>query len=104
MDIHSQSTAFQFLLGLSRGNSFTHPKVVKGSRDFFMKDADPQQRNKLLGGMKTAFVNAAKGTCRFHIVNIGWKKHVPPICITNSNLVKWSLVIRKKHRYGFIVG
>jgi hypothetical protein len=64
-----------------------------------MKDADPQQRNKLLGGMKTVFVNAAKGTCRFHIVNMGWKKHVPPLCITNSNLAKWLLVVRKIQKW-----
>jgi hypothetical protein len=65
-----------------------------------MKDTDPQQRNKLLGGIKTVFVNAAKGTCRCHIVNMGWKKHaVPPFGITNSNLAKWMIAVRKIQKW-----
>jgi hypothetical protein len=64
-----------------------------------MKDADPQQRIKLFGKMKTVFVNTTKGTCKFHIVNMGWKKHVPPVCITNSNLAKWPLDVRKIQKW-----
>jgi hypothetical protein len=53
-----------------------------------MKDADPQQRNKLLGGMKTVFVNASEGPCGFHIVNMGWKKHVHSVGNNRYNLAK----------------
>jgi hypothetical protein len=38
------------------------PKWLRDHVVFFMKDADPQQRNKILEVMKTGFVNASEGT------------------------------------------
>ncbi len=65
---------------------------------FFMKDADPQQRNELLGAMVNVFVNAHEGTCGFHVVNMGWKKHVPNAnVITTRNRRKWVSVVQKVH-------
>ena len=56
------------------------PKWVRDRVTFFMKDADPQQRNELLGGLKNVFVNATEGTC------MGWKKYVPAVGINACNL------------------
>ena len=60
-----------------------------------MKDGDPQQHNEILGAMKTVFVNALEGKCGFHVVNMGWKKHVPPAGISTTNMKKWSVVVSK---------
>ena len=57
-----------------------------------MKDGDQQQWNKILGATNV-FVNAVEGTCVFHVVNMGRKKHVPPIGISNLNLKKWTVVV-----------
>jgi hypothetical protein len=54
-----------------------------------MKDADPQQRNELLGGLKNVFVNATEGTYGFHIVNMGREKYVPAVGINACNLQKF---------------
>jgi hypothetical protein len=60
-----------------------------------MKDADSQQCNKILGAMETVFVNALEGTCGFHVVNMGWKRFVLSVGISNSNIAKWSVVVIK---------
>ena len=77
--------------------------MVKGSSDIFMKDADPQQRNELLGELKNVFVNATEGTCGFHIVNMGWKntcqRWVSMLVICRSGQL-----LLGKFRNGFTVG
>ena len=74
------------------------PKWLCDRVMFFMKDADPQQRNELLGAMVNVFVNAKEGTCGFHVVNMGWKKYVPNAnIITNRNRDKWVSAVRKVH-------
>jgi hypothetical protein len=47
------------------------PRWLRESVLFFMKDADPQQRNKILSAMNSVFVNASEGTCGFHVVHMG---------------------------------
>ena len=73
------------------------PKWLRDCVVFFMKDADPQQRNEILSSIKFVFVNATEGTCGFHVVNMGWKKNVPSChqILTPSQLKKWSLVKRQ---------
>ncbi len=48
------------------------PKWLMERVLFFMKDADPQQRNEILLAMKSVFVNASEGTCDYHVVHMGW--------------------------------
>ena len=38
---------------------------------FLMKDANPQQSNEIQSAMKNIFIYASKGTCEYHLVNIG---------------------------------
>jgi hypothetical protein len=57
---------------------------------FFMKDADPQQCNELLGAMVNVFVNAREGTCGFPVVNMGWKNIFPMQRVS---------VVRKVHNW-----
>ena len=74
------------------------PKWLCDREMFFMKDADPQQCNELLGAMLNVFANAKEGTCDFHVVNMGWKKYVPNAnIITNRNRDKWVSAVRKVH-------
>ena len=61
------------------------PQWLRDQVVFFMKDGDQQQWNEILGATNV-FVNAVEGTCGFHVVNMGRKKHVPPIGISNLNL------------------
>ncbi len=53
------------------------PKRLRECVLFFMKDGDPQQFNELLSTMKSVFVNASEGTCKYHVVHMGWKTNVP---------------------------
>lgn len=69
------------------------PQWLRDQVVFFMKDGDQQQRNEILGAMTNVFVNTVEGTCGFHVVNMGRKKHVPPIGISNLNLKKWTVVV-----------
>ena len=77
------------------------PKWLRDRVLFFMKDADPQQRNEIQSSMKRHFVNATEGTCGYHIVNIGWKKHVPNCTgvLTPVQLRKWSNIVHNIHRW-----
>jgi len=75
------------------------PKWLRDRVVFFMKDGDQQQRNEILGAMTNVFVNAVEGTSGFHVVNMGWKKHVPPIGISHCNLKKWTVVVTKIHSW-----
>jgi hypothetical protein len=71
------------------------PKWLRDHVVFFMKDTDPQQGNKILGEMKTVFVNASEDPYRFHVVNMRWKKLVLSVGILHCNMAKWSLVVIK---------
>jgi hypothetical protein len=73
------------------------PKWLFDRVVFFMKDADPQQRNEILSSINFVFVNATEGTCGFHVVNMGWKKNLPSChqILTPNQLKKWSLVKRQ---------
>ena len=75
------------------------PKWLRDRVVFFMKDGDQQQRNEILGAMTNVFVNAVEGTSGFHVVNMGWKKHVPPIGISHCNLKKWTVAVTKIHSW-----
>ena len=77
------------------------PKWLRDRVVFFMKDADPQQRNEIQSSMKRHFVNAAEGTCGYHVVNMGWKKHVPNCTgvFTQLQLKKWSTIVHNIHRW-----
>ena len=78
--------------------------VTKWLRDcvlFFMKDADPQQRNEIHTTMKNIFVNASEGTYGYHLVNMGWRKNVPTCTgiFTPSQLKKWSSIVHQIHNW-----
>jgi hypothetical protein len=66
-----------------------------------MKDGDPQQRNEIQAAMKNIFINASEGTCGFHVVNMGWKKHVPTCTgiFTPLQLKKWSSIVSWIHNW-----
>ena len=53
------------------------PKWIRDRVEFIMKDGDPQQRNKILIALKNVFTRAVEGTCGFHVVSLGYKKHGP---------------------------
>ncbi len=71
------------------------PKWLRDRVLFFVKDADPQQRNEIQAAMKNIFINASEGTCGFHVVNMWWMKHVPTCtCIfTPFQLKKWPSIV-----------
>jgi hypothetical protein len=76
------------------------PKWLCDRAVFITKDADPQQRDEILASFKTVFKIASEGTCRFHEVHMGWKKHVSSfnaVCI--QKIKKWILVLRKIHKW-----
>ena len=76
------------------------PKWLRDRVVFIMKDADAQQRNEILASFKTVFVNASEGTCGFHVVNMGWKKHVPPVnVVCTQKIKKWTCIVGKIHRW-----
>ncbi len=75
------------------------PKWLRDRVVFIMKDADPQQHNDILASFKTVFKNASEGTCGFHVVHMGWKKHVPSSnVVCTQKIKKWILVFRKIHK------
>ena len=77
------------------------PKWLRDRVLFFMKDADPQQRNEILASMTNTFVNASEGTCGYHVVHQGWRKNVPSC--TNifppTQLKKWSYIVHQIHKW-----
>ena len=77
------------------------PKWLRDRVQFFMKDADPQQRNEIQSAMSSHFVNATEGTCGYHLVNMGWRRHVPHCAniLSPSNLEKWHLVVTKIQKW-----
>jgi hypothetical protein len=66
-----------------------------------MKDADPQQRSKLLSSMNKIFVNATEGTCGFHVIHIGWMKNVPSCrnLLTPSKMNEWLSIVHQIHNW-----
>lgn len=42
-----------------------------------MADADPQQRNEMMGAIQQYAVNAVIGSCGWHIIAQGWKRRGP---------------------------
>jgi hypothetical protein len=64
-------------MGVQGSNPTLVPKWLRNSVLFFMKEGDPQQHNEIQDAMKNICINASEGTCGFHVVNMGWKKHVP---------------------------
>ena len=64
------------------------PKWARDRVKFIMKDGDPQQRNEILHSLKEVFGNAAEGSCGWHIVSQGWKKHLPGTT-TFTDPIKW---------------
>ena len=63
---------------------------------FIMKDGDPQQRNEVIGSLMTVFTHAIEGGCGFHIVNMGWIRHVPAMSLINkSGQDRWKTIVRK---------
>jgi hypothetical protein len=77
------------------------PKWLMDHVLFFMKDGDPQQRNETQAAMKNIFINASEGTCGFHVVNMGWRKHVPTCTgiFTPLQLKMWSSIVFQIHNW-----
>ena len=72
------------------------PKWARDRVQFIMKDGDPQQRNEILLALKEVFNNAIEGSCGWHIVGQGWKRHVPGSSFfSDSSAPKWIAVSRK---------
>jgi hypothetical protein len=76
------------------------PKWLMERVLFFMKDGDPQQRNKILSAMKTVFVNASEGTCGYHVVHMGWRMNVPTCVnvLSPQKLRMWLLIVQQVHK------
>ena len=53
------------------------PAWLRSRVRFIMKDGDPQQRNEILISLQSVFPNASEGVCGWHVVQQGWKRHVP---------------------------
>jgi hypothetical protein len=53
------------------------PKRLFLRTRFAMVDGDPQQRSELVSCMKEYMPNAIDGSCGWHVVNQGWKRHGP---------------------------
>jgi len=67
---------------------------------FIMKDGDPQQRNEILIALQCVFRNATEGTCGFHIVQFGWKRHCPGVtCVELSQQPKFIAFTKKVHNW-----
>ena len=52
------------------------PSHVRSRVRFLMCDGDPQQNIEIRLALKNLFPNATVGECAYHIVNMGWNRHV----------------------------
>jgi len=53
---------------------------------FIMKDGDPQQRNEIIGSLKSIFPNASEGGCGYHLGEIFSYIMLPNIQSTSTHL------------------
>lgn len=69
------------------------PKKFRDRVRLIMADGDFQQRNEILKSTEGVFRNAVFGTCGFHIVTLGFKKHGPSANSVSSHLQeRWKSV------------
>lgn len=71
------------------------PEHIRDRVKFIMKDGDPQQGKEILYAIKTHFRNAIDGGCGYHIVNMGWIRHVKGCdCVPSKNLDLWKKITK----------
>lgn len=76
------------------------PSYIRDRVMFIMKDGDPQQGKEILLAIKMHFQNAIEGGCGFHIVNMGWDRHVQGWkCVPDEHLDEWKRVKKGIHKW-----
>jgi hypothetical protein len=53
------------------------PRKAVCPADLFLVDGDPQQRAKLVKAIKMFAPHAEDGSCGWHLIHQGWKRHGP---------------------------
>jgi hypothetical protein len=77
------------------------PKWLREHVLFFMKDSNPQLLNEILSAMKCVFLNASEGTCRYHVINMGWRTNVPTgvNLLSPKKLRMQSSIVQQVHKW-----